>query len=155
MRKNIIFVGVFALTLLISSCGEDSIAKQTGKTVGNTIREFAEGAGGELNEKKPVTVKEGEKFKASGLSITTANIAGSSKDCETIEVCIKASQPLNCTLRLTALNKTIDEVGRATLVKEFAADSASYETFTFPSAMSPKSVSYYQIDVYPAPSVNE
>ncbi|MEA4862639.1 MAG: hypothetical protein AB7F40_11580 [Victivallaceae bacterium] len=144
--RQMIVISVIAAMILTFGCGDESVSKKAGKTVGNSLREFGEGAGSAMADKQNISLVTSDAFDKA-FEFTVARSNGNFESGNTIEIYIITKVPGNYTLRLKAKNSYGNEVGRATVSQEFKPDSAGYVNFEFPKEMGFDEAKIYQMDI--------
>lgn len=134
--------------LLLLACGrkDESLAKRTGSTVGETITDFASGVGRGVDTKMKVSVDLSPELVNRGLSKTVARSFGIGSTDEGFSVYIISKQKFAGTLVARALDTGGEEIGRSKVAVSFGADDARYVTFRFPSEMNSALVKRYVVE---------
>jgi hypothetical protein len=144
-------VSLLAILLIgFAGCGkrDESLAKQAGSKVGETITDFASGVGKGVDKQMLVTVDLAKPLVEAGVAKTVAKSTGMNPDQPRgITVYLTASKPLKAKLVAKALSKDGQEVGRSVVDVEFTADDAKYVTFKFDREMDSQLVDKYLIDL--------
>jgi hypothetical protein len=142
-------IALLAVLLVgVPGCGkqDESLAKQTGNKVGETLTDFASGVDKGVDKQMAVNVELSKSLVDAGISTTIAKSNGfDPKGTKGISVYMIASKPLKGKLTAKALNKEGQEIGRATADVDFAADDAKYIAFVFDSKMDTQLVDKYAI----------
>lgn len=125
---------IFVTTLLLGGCsgcfeGGSELAKGAGEAVGQATVDFGKGVGSGVDKSMEVTTELAVAAQGLGLSTTTSKLL--SLDQHGIAVYFIAEQATKTKLLAKALNEAGQEVGRASVEVEFAADDAKYVEFVF------------------------
>jgi hypothetical protein len=147
-------IGLLVISLIgIAGCSNDkkkddeSLAKQAGSKVGETLTEFASGVGKGVDKQMAVDVELAKPLVDAGISKTVAKLtAAAPGNARALSVYLVASRPFKAKLLAKALDADGREIGRATADVEFTADDAKYVSFAFDRQMDSQLVKKYVID---------
>lgn len=143
MGKRFVFIGIAILAC--AGCGQkdgDSVAKQAGSKVGETLTDFATGVGKGVDKQLGVEVEIAKDLSDLGITKTVSKAKPHG-----FSIYLVASKPLNGTLVAKALNKDGQEIGRSAIEIDFTADDAKYVSFAFQEDMDTQLVEKYALDV--------
>ncbi len=121
--------------------GDESIAKKTGRKVGENISDFTKG----LASIGKVKVEISAELQRLGLQQTIAQKLANNEP--GISVYMIASNKVYTMLCAKAFNKDKQEIGRANTKIDFDTNDAKYVKFVFPAEMDSALVTSYEIDV--------
>lgn len=138
-----------AAVVLVVGCGkkDESLAKKAGGKVGEVLTDFAAGVGKGVDKQMLVNVELTPAVTQAGLTKTVAKSLAMGASTNGFTVYLVAGRALKGQLVAKALNKEDQEIGRAVVAAEFAADDAKYVTFVFSREMDSLLVAKYVVDV--------
>lgn len=145
---------VFVASLLVC-CGkrkeaekkDESLVKQAGAKVGETLTEFAAGVGAGVDTKMTAPVELSPDILEKGLSRTVAKSLALDSIEKGFSVYLIAKRPVTGTLVAKAFNKSGEEIGRSKVKIAFESEDAKYVSFTFDRQMDSSLVAKYLIDI--------
>jgi hypothetical protein len=138
-----------AAVVLVVGCGkkDESLAKKAGGKVGEVLTDFAAGVGKGVDKQMLVNVELTPAVTQAGITKTVAKSLAMGASTNGFTVYLVAGRALKGQLVAKALNKEDQEVGRAVVAVEFAAEDAKYVTFVFSREMDSLLVAKYVVDV--------
>jgi hypothetical protein len=146
MRRTFCLAFVLLVTIGCGKKGEESLAKQAGGKVGETLTDFVSGVGKGVDKQLIVKVELSKSLADLGLSNTVSKAIPHG-----FSIYLAAAKPLKSKLVAKAFDKEDQEVGRCAVDVDFAADDAKYVSFTFQDAMDTQLVEKFLLDVKSEP----
>jgi hypothetical protein len=146
MRRIICLAFVLLVTVGCGKKSDESLAKQAGGKVGETLTDFVSGVGKGVDQQLIVKVEMSKSLADLGLSNTVSKAIPHG-----FSIYLVAAKPLKSKLVAKAFDKEGREIGRCVVEVDFAADDAKYVPFTFQDNMDTQLVEKFLLDVKSEP----
>jgi hypothetical protein len=146
MRQTVFLVFILLVIVGCGKKGEESLAKQAGGKVGETVTDFVSGVGKGVDKQLIVKVDISKNLAGRGLSKTVSKAIPHG-----FSVYLVAAKPLKSKLVAKAFDKEGNEIGRCAVDVDFAADDAKYVPFAFPNDMDTQLVEKFMLDMKSEP----
>lgn len=142
---------VLALGLTLAGCGKDdeSLSKSAGRTIGESVTDFAKGVGTGVDKQMVVETELDPALAEKGVSKTISKMlleAGK----KGFTVYLISKDALTTTLMAKAMDKNGVEIGRTKTDVAFEKDGAQYVKFFFTGEIDTALVAKYVISLAPS-----